>query len=77
MGWAFASKNLLDQLKNAGATTIKIGLHVRTNDNNNRWHAKDVDWQQAKACGCDISGDNKVGLEEAIRALQIVSGMNP
>jgi fibrinogen beta/gamma subunit family protein len=77
MNWAFSPKHLLDKFINEGADLLKIGLHVRTNDNNNRWYSKEIDWREAKACDCDISGDNKIGLEEAIRALQIISGLNP
>ncbi|MDM8536945.1 LamG domain-containing protein [Desulfobacterales bacterium HSG17] len=74
MGWAFVPKNLLQKFENGNV--IKIGLHVRTNDNNNRSYSKTINWEDANACKCDINGDQKTGLEEAIHALKVVSGMN-
>jgi len=74
MGWAFAPYNLLQQIDGED-NVIKIGLNVRANDNNSRSYSNIIEWNKANACGCDISGDQKTGLEEAIHALRVVSGL--
>lgn len=74
MGYAVAPQNLLQMIDGDGHI-LKIGVHVRTNDNNNRAYSNMIEWNTAKSCGCDINGDQRIGLEEAIHALQIVSGI--
>ena len=74
MGWAFAPNSLLQQIPGQNST-IKIGLHVRTNDNNNRAYSNVVNNEEMNSCGCVTNNDNKTGLEEAIHALQIMAGV--
>jgi hypothetical protein len=75
MGWSFAPANLIQQLEQAGAETFQIGIHVRTNDNNNRFYTSQVPWDEANGCGCDVDGNQKTGLVEAIHSLQVVAGI--
>lgn len=74
MGWAFVPQNLLQLIEGPG-NILKLGIQLRTNDNNNRAYSTMIEWNTANACGCDINGDNRIGLEEAIHALQVVSGI--
>jgi hypothetical protein len=71
-GWAFAPANLLQQLEEAGGKTFKVGVQIRTNNNNNRTYSNNVNWQEANACNCDVDGDLKTGIVEAIYSLQVV-----
>ncbi|QTA79359.1 Carboxypeptidase-like domain-containing protein [Desulfonema limicola] len=74
LGWAFAPANLLQALEQFGGETLKIGIHVRSNDNNNRNYTTEINWENANACACDVNGDQKTGLVEAIYSLQVVAG---
>ena len=74
MGWAVVPQNLLQLIEGQG-NILKLGVQLRTNDNNNRAYSSMIEWNTAKACACDINGDKKIGLEEAIHALQVVSGI--
>jgi len=73
MGWAFVPNSLLQQIPGQD-NTLKIGLHVRTNDNNNRAYSNYSNIEEIESCGCDANNDNKTGIEEAIRVLQIMAG---
>jgi len=74
MGWAFAPNSLLQQIPGQN-NSYKIGLQVRTNDNNNRAYSNVVNIEETNSCGCDTNNDNKSGLEEAIHVLQIMAGV--
>jgi hypothetical protein len=73
LGWAFAPANLLQQLEQVGGKTFKIGVQIRSNDNNNRTYSNSIDWQEANACNCDVDGDLKTGIVEAIFSLQVAA----
>ena len=74
MGWAIVPNTLLQGIEGPN-NVLKIGVNVRTNDNNNRSYSNDINWELANSCGCDIDGDQKIGIKEAINALQIVAGV--
>lgn len=74
MGWAFIPNELLQELEQRDSN-VKIGIQVRTNDNNNRNYSMEINWREANACGCDINSDQKTGLVEAIHSLQVVAGI--
>ena len=59
-----------------GCDTIKLCVQLRTNDNCNRAYSNEITLEEAEnpPVHCDINGDGKTGLEEAIHALQVVSG---
>jgi hypothetical protein len=73
MGWAFAPANLLQQLEEAGGKNFKIHIQIRSNDNNNRTYSNNVNWQEGNACNCDVDGDLKTGIVEAIYSLQVAA----
>lgn len=76
MGYLFVPKNLLDLLETQ-EDDLRIGLHLRMNDNSYRAYSNTISLADAKTPPVqgDVSGDRKIDLKEAIHALQVAAGM--
>ncbi len=59
-----------------GCDAVKFQVQLRTNDNCNRTYSKEITLEEASdpPVDCDVNGDGKIGLAEAIHTLQVVSG---
>jgi hypothetical protein len=75
MGLAFVPNAIVEQMKQMGGDSFKIGFHVRSNDNYHRYYTNNLSLDDIPECGSDIDGDNKTGLPEAIQALRVAAGM--
>lgn len=75
MGLAFVPNAIVEQMKQMGGDSFKIGFHVRSNDNYHRYYTNNISLEDIPECGDDIDGDNKIGLPEAIHALRVTAGM--
>ena len=64
------------RMSELGAETVKLCVQLRTNDNCNRSYSNSITLEEAEdpPAHCDVNGDGKTGLAEAIHALQVVSG---
>ena len=80
MGYVFIPADVLLKLEERVNTldcdTVKLCVQLRTNDNCNRTYSNEITLEEAEnpPIHCDINGDGKTGLAEAIHALQVVSG---
>ena len=79
LGRLFVPAEIVQQVEEWGGDYYEIELNIRTNDGVARSYSnrKVVTSLKINIIG-DINNDNKIGLEEAINALQVVSGLkNP
>ncbi len=76
MGYLFVPKHLLNLLETE-EDDLKIGLHLRVNDNSYRAYSGNISLTYAKMPPVqgDVSGDRKIDLKEAIHALQVTAGV--
>lgn len=77
MEYLFIPKETFDLFQNKLAelgNQLRLGVHIRTNDNHNRSYSNIIPYEEAETPNIDIDGDGKAGLQEAIYSLQVISG---
>ncbi|MGE0085902.1 MAG: hypothetical protein AB7S75_15955 [Desulfococcaceae bacterium] len=74
LGYLFVPNDVYQKVLAEGSI-FKLGIQLRTNDNQNRSYSKFPIVEEAGTAFFDVNSDGQTGLPEAIHCLQITSGL--